>query len=273
MKDFNSTLFTQLKTSDKFHALIQEFNQLKDNIEKNSDMNQLFEMLEHNRISWPLRETVEKIIDGYVKGLLEGLDLSSLSLYPSYSSYSIHYAFDKIPSFEYQPNYWASPASELVCIDFKKQQIIVYESEDDYKKADELFQKNIEKEREKLQELKNHLALMKRKRKSRAFILKEIRDSIWSLNVPKYLLFHISCYLLPARYKVLLDAADEMIQNQEKKVQNQKKRVQEYESKSYMNIHKELRNMQQQVLQKLEPLCFKTVTETVESVFSKENND
>lgn len=158
MKDFNFTLFTQLKTSDEFHTLIQEFNQLKDNIEKNSDMNQLFEMLGHNRISWPLIETVKKIIDGYVKGLLEGLDLSSLSLYPSYSSYSIHYAFDKIPSFEYQPNYWASPARELVCIDFKKQQIIVYESEDDYKKADELFQKNIEKEREELQE---HLNILK----------------------------------------------------------------------------------------------------------------
>lgn len=268
MKDFNSTLFSELNSSNEFQNLIVDFYRLKNNIENVCDINKLFKMLGRNKISFSLRKPVEQIIDNYVKSLLGDMDLENLSISSSHSSCSISMAFDKVPSFEYKPNHWASLSSGLVYIDFKKRQIVVYDSEHDYKKADELFQKKIQKEKEKLQDLKNHLTLMKQKRKSRAFILKEIRESIFFLNVPKYILFHISCYLSPARYKILLDTAEKMIKKQEVRVQYQKKRVQEFENRSYINLHKELCDLQKQILERLKPLGFEIVTEPVEPIFS-----
>lgn len=276
MKDFNSTLFSELNSSNEFQNLIVDFYRLKNNIENVCDIDELFEMLGHNRISFSLRKPVEQIIDNYVKSLLGDMDLENLSISSSHSSCSINMAFDKVPSFEYKPNHWAGPSSGLVYIDFKKRQIVVYDSEHDYKKADELFQKKIQEEKEKLQDLKNHLVLMKQKRKSRAFILKEIRESIFFpilmkssyLNVPKYILFHLSCYLSPARYKILLDAAEKMIKKQEERVQYQKKRVQEFENRSYINLHKELYDLQKQILERLKPLGFEIVTEPVKPIFS-----
>jgi len=273
MEEYSSILFTQLNNSNEFQTLISDFCKLKINIEGILNINQLFEMLKHNSIAWSLRGPVERILDEYVKGLLDGMDLNNFSLFPSYYAYSIKMAFNKIPIFEFKPNYWGGLPSNLVYIDFSKQQITVYDSKNDYKKAEELLQRKIEKEGKKLQDLKKHLILMKKKKKSRIFILKEIRNNIWFLSEPKHAFFYISCYIFPSKYKILLNIMDDMIEKQKEKVENQKKRIQKFEEKNYLNIYEELCNLQQQILKRLEPLCFKIITETAESVFSKNNSN
>lgn len=272
MKDFASTLFSQLNNSNEFQTLKNDFNQLKSNIENSQNINQIFAMLGHNKIAHPLRDRVEKILKGYIEELLDGMDMNSLCLYFSYSTCSIHLTHDKIPCFEFQPRHWASPTSNMVYINFAKQQITVYDAKDEYEQADELFRENVQKESKKLQELEDHLALMNKKKKSRAFIMKEIRKRLFFINMPKYILLYIGCYLFPSKYKALLEAMEKMIQKQEKEIKYQQERVQEMEKRSYLLIYEEFHATQQQILKKLEPLHFKIKTETVDSIFNKSDD-
>lgn len=59
-----------------------------------------------------------------------------------------------------------------------------------------------------------------------------------------------------------------MIKKQEERVQYQKKRVQEFENRSYINLHKELYDLQKQILERLKPLGFEIATEPVKPIFS-----
>lgn len=188
------------------------------------------------------------------------MDLEDIDISPSYDSCSIDFEFKKVPSFEYKPHHWGQPSHLLVDIDFAKRQIEVFDSKDDYKKADELLRKKIEREKQELEKLKNKLELMKQKRKSRAFVLKEIRENILLLNVYKYILFYIGCYFLPSKYKLLLEIADNMIKNLEEEIQNQEKRIRNLEGINYMDFYKKLCGLQKEILERLEPLDFEIVT-------------
>lgn len=266
MKDFGSTLLIQLNNSKEFQKYIEDFNCMRDNIVNGRDINELFQMLKDNDMFKPLRKMMRKVIDNYVRNLLRDTDLESLYIYPSYSSCFISFESSKIPSFEYAPRHWAGPPNELVNIDFTKREIKVFDFEYEYKKADELYKKKIAEEKERLKKLKDELELMKQKRKSRAFILKIIRENL-PVIMHKYILFHISCYLLPSRYKELLKVADKMIERQEKRVRDQEQRVYEFESIDYMDIYKKLRALQEEILERFKPLGFTIITVLAESRF------
>lgn len=60
MKDFSSVLFSQLNSSDDFEKFIADFNRIKDNIERDHNIDELFEMLHRNKMARVLRNKVEK---------------------------------------------------------------------------------------------------------------------------------------------------------------------------------------------------------------------
>lgn len=270
MKDFPSTLFTQLKNSDELENLKQDFYQLHSIIEHGNDMKSFFQMLGYHQIAYSLRKRVEHIVKDYMAELLHGLDMDNLRVFASSSSYSIHLSHDRVPMLEYKPHYWVNPSTDLIRINFSEQTISVYDVKQEYEQAQKHFLGNVKKEKIELQKLEDHLLLMNQRKKSRAFILKEIRQQIWFINKPKYFLFAIGCYVFPSKYKSLRKAMDELINKQEGKIQYQKEKVQKMEARNYLQIYEEYVTTQQQVLQKLTPLQFKIKTVKLESMFEEE---
>lgn len=267
MTNVHSVVFKQLRESEEFETLQEEFRQLQSTIQGGNQLKDIYAITKSNVFAPLLKRRLTTIIETYIQEALDDFPPDTLTLSSNYNLVSVYFPFSKIPSIQYQPNCWAAPTSNLLTVDFAKQEIRLYDALEEYKQAQDILQQNIAKEKEKLADLKSCLALMDKKKHSNPFILKEIRNQILFIHKPRFFLLTVSCFFLPSKRKLLHQAMTELIQKQEKHVKHQQERIEELESRDYLQLYKEYQDIQQKILKKLESLSFSVQQVKISSIF------
>lgn len=253
--DYISKLYEDISKSEELLKLKNMLESLEDNI-SNKKLDELDSILSCHIVGGFSNCITNSLTNIIIDMLGDLYDKDEIRVYGYYKTFEIRRAFEKINHYYYAPNSSSSPSSLLFKIDFENNQIINFDTQKEYEKAEKFLKLNIEEDKVKVEEQEKMVKKLNDYKDVGEYLLQEFSF----FNIIDYIKLKFS-----SRRRNKFNELFIKRKEREKRYLNGiKENFNEIKQRNFINDYNELIIIKDKILDKLKPLEFEVITETTD---------